>query len=78
MKLKEVRQSKDITADSLAKQLGVDTPMMSRFENYKCLPIPSMLEKLCKILNCSVSDIYKDNEIYIKRDNQAKRKTPFL
>ena len=78
MKLKEVRQSKDITADSLAKQLGVDTPMMSRFENYKCLPIPSMLEKLCKILNCSVSDIYKDNEIYIKRDNQAKRKTEDL
>ena len=78
MKLKEVRQSKDMKADSLAKQLGVDTPMLSRFENYKCLPIPSMLEKLCKILNCSVSDIYKDNEIYIKRDNQAKRKTEDL
>ena len=78
MKLKEVRQSKDMKADSLAKQLGVDTPMMSRFENYKCLPIPCMLEKLCKILNCSVSDIYKDNEIYVKRDNQAKRKAEDL
>lgn len=78
MKLKEVRQNKKIKADELAKKIGVDTPTISRFENYKCLPVPKMLDEICKILNCNVSEIYEDSEIYIKRNSQEKRKSEEL
>lgn len=33
-----------------------------------------MLEKICKILNCKVSDIYADNEIYIPNKAESKEK----
>lgn len=78
MKLKEVRQNKKIKADELAKKVGVDTPTISRFENYKCLPVPKMLEKICEILGCKISDIYQDKEIYIKHSIQGKRKSEEL
>ena len=40
--------------------------MMSRFENFKCLPIPSMLSKLTEELGCTVDDIYEPHEIYLQ------------
>ena len=39
--------------------------MMSKFENYKCLPIPPMMTALCRELGCEVEDIYEPHEIFL-------------
>ena len=66
MKLKEIRIAKGKQQKELAKAIGVDEPMISRFENYKCLPTPPTMKLLLKELECNIEDIYKSNEIYIK------------
>lgn len=71
MRLKEVLEEKHKKAKVLAQEIGADEPMISKFANYKCLPIPVQMEKICESLDCQISDIYKDEEIYYK---QAHRK----
>lgn len=63
MKLKDVRLSKGIKAKELGIKVGTDEAMMSRFENYKCLPTPPTMEKICKELGCEVLDLYDRNEV---------------
>lgn len=63
MKLKAIRDKKQITATELAIKTGTTKDWMSRFENYKCIPIPDTLKKICDILECSIFDIYNKNEI---------------
>lgn len=69
MKLKEIRGYRNIGQAEFAKKVGTTSPMMSNFENYKCIPVPNMLKRMCDILECRVSDIYEDEEIYIKKNN---------
>lgn len=64
MKLKQVRLAKGRKAKELALSIGTDEPLMSKFENYKCLPIPPMMEKLCKELECQPTDLYEKEEMY--------------
>lgn len=67
----------NLKSKDLAEKVGTDASMISRFNNYKCLPIPSMLEKICNVLNCNISDIYNDDEIYMKRSKKSKRKSNY-
>lgn len=69
MKLKEVRSYRNIGQAEFAERVGTTSPMMSNFENYKCIPVPNMLKRMCDILECDMSDIYEDEEIYIKKNN---------
>ena len=73
MKLQEQLTKKEMTGKELAEQIGTDVGMVSRFNNYKCLPIPPMLEEICKALGCEIVDIYEDNEIYVKPKKKAVR-----
>lgn len=66
MKLKEKRKELNIEQTDLAVHVGTNVPMISNFERYKCLPVPTMLKAICKVLKCEVLDIYEANEIYIK------------
>lgn len=63
-KLKELRIAKGRQQKELAKAIGTDESMMSRFENYKCLPIPPMMNALLKELDCQIEDIYEPHEVY--------------
>ena len=74
-KLRQVRIAKGRQQKELAQKTGTDEPMMSRFENFKCLPIPSMLAKLTQELDCTVDDIYEPHEIYMQ-GVRAKESTP--
>ena len=65
-KLRAIRTAKGRQQKELAQKIGTDEPMMSRFENFKCLPIPSMLSKLTEELGCTVDDIYEPHEIYLQ------------
>lgn len=71
MKLKEIRLKKDITASELAKAVGTDKYMISKFENGVCLPTPQMMKRICNFLGCEILQIYKKTEIYITPRNLA-------
>ena len=70
MNLQAVRQEKNIEQADLAKRVGTNAPMMSNFEHYKCLPIPTMLKAICKELGCSLSDLYDHGELYVEVKGQ--------
>lgn len=70
MKLQSKRLEKGIEQADLAVRVGTNAPMMSNFERYKCIPIPTMLNDICKELECNIDDIYDNNEFYFPiRDN---------
>ena len=73
MKLKEIRIASGRQQKELAQAIGTDEPMMSRFENYKCLPVPSMMEKLTRELGCTVEDLYEPSEIYLQAEKKPSR-----
>lgn len=66
MLLNEKIAKKGFTNKEFAKKIGTDAPMVSRFSNYKCLPIPKMMREICDILDCDVEDIYEGKELYYK------------
>jgi transcriptional regulator with XRE-family HTH domain len=77
MRLKELRIAKGRQQKELAQKIGTDEPMMSKFENYKCLPIPEQMNRLVEELGCSIDDIYEPHEVYYQRGNTtAKKKSP--
>ncbi|MEG1662521.1 MAG: helix-turn-helix transcriptional regulator [Clostridia bacterium] len=74
MKLRQIRIAKNRQQKELGNAIGTDEPMMSKFENYKCLPVPSMMKLLLKELNCKIEDIYESSEIYINEGKQVSVK----
>ena len=75
MKLKQIRIAKGRQQKELAIKIGTDEPMMSKFETYKCLPVPSMMKRLTEELGVSVDDIYEPHEVYYQ-GARAKASAP--
>ena len=74
MEMRKIRLQQMVKAKELAEVIQKDEPMISKFENYKCLPIPEDLRKICEFLNCEVDDIYEEDELYIKHKSKPKEK----
>ena len=74
MRLRELRQAAGKQQKELAKAIGTDEPMISKFENYKCLPIPPMMKKLTDELSCCVDDIYEPYEVYYQNSKPTVAK----
>lgn len=70
MKLTELRIERGIQAKDLAVAVGTDAPMISRFEHYKCLPIPKMCARIADVLGCDIEAIYEPHEIYYKKPHK--------
>ena len=66
MKLTGLRAEGGKQAKDLAVAVGTDAPRISRFEHYKCLPIPKMCARIADVLNCDIEAIYEPHEIYYK------------
>ncbi len=76
MQLQEQIIKSGMTAKDFAKRIGTDSPMVSKFNNYKCLPIPTMMKVMCEVLDCDIKDIYADIELYYtKSKSKASKKT---
>lgn len=73
-RLKEIRIAKGRQQKELGKAIGTDEPMMSKFENYKCLPVPSMMKALLQELGCSIEDIYEPHEVYLQMTVAPKKR----
>lgn len=72
MKLKEIRVAKGRQQKELAISVGTDEPMMSKFENYKCLPTPPTMNLILKELGCSVEDIYEAARSLLRSARKAE------
>lgn len=59
MKLKEVRKSKRITLAQLSEKTGISTTHINDVENNLKEPGLSILVRLAKALEVSVTDLYK-------------------
>lgn len=57
-KIKEIRQAKGITQKQLAEQMGADRSYINRIENGNYIPALKYLERIAKVLECSVKDFF--------------------
>ena len=72
MKLKELLIQKNKMAKDLAIDIESDEPMISKYINYKCLPIPKVMSQICQALECEIEDIYEADEIYYQKNIKTK------
>lgn len=71
-KLRQKRLDRRFTIDDLASQLGISQPDFEAFElGLKPIPIP-VLENLCAILGCPMSEFFTDGGISEKAKTQSK------
>ena len=63
MRLRQILEQKKLNGRILAKKLGTDEGAVSRIVNYKVLPVPADLDRLCDLLGVGVLDIYDKEEI---------------
>lgn len=59
--LKKIRQDNELTQEELAKKLNTSRSNIANYENDKNMPSVDMLEKLSKILNCSIDYLMGKN-----------------
>ncbi len=75
MKLRELRIKKGLKQKEFAKLVGVSSMCMCLIENYKCLPVPETMGEMCKVLNCSVNNVYEPREIALQMAKTSQTKT---
>lgn len=62
--IKEKRTQQGISQVDLAKAIGKDVPMLSKFENYVCLPTPEDAKRIVKALKCTtILELYNEKDI---------------
>ena len=49
------RKEQNLTQEQLAQQLGVSNKTISKWENGKCMPDYSIIQRLCEALHCDAS-----------------------
>ena len=60
--IKKLRKEKDITLEELSKKSGVALATLSRMENNKMPGTVTSHNKICKALNVSIAELYKELE----------------
>ena len=51
------RRAQNLTQEQLAEQLGVSNKTISKWENGKCMPDYSIIQKLCTALHVTLSEL---------------------
>lgn len=78
--LAECRKNKNMTQQELASRLNVTDKAISKWENGRGLPDPSLFQNLCKILDISVNELLagereSNDDSIIEYANYTKRKS---
>ena len=73
--LKELRKEKKLTQEQLAEQLGVSNKTISKWENGKCMPDYSLIQKLCEALDVTLPELMDgedaaENSVRVYDDEQ--------
>lgn len=61
-RLKQLRKEKDITLQELSKKSGVALATLSRMENDKMTGTIKSHQAICKAMNVSIADLYREME----------------
>ena len=61
--ISELRKEEGLTQIELGEKLGVSNKAVSKWENGKCLPDPSLYEPLCSILHISLTELFNGERI---------------
>ena len=59
----ELRKEKNLTQEQLGEKLGVTHKAVSKWENGKCLPDPSLYKSLCSILGINLTEFFNGEKI---------------
>lgn len=74
-RIKEKRIEQGLTQPELAKCINRDAPMISKFENFVCLPIPEDANKLAKKLKCTtILELYDEEDLRFINQEQSRPK----
>ena len=57
-----IRKKRGINQEELAHMLSINTATLSRWENGHFEPKASMIKKLCEILNCTETELLKEQD----------------
>ena len=61
-KLKQLRKQRKLTQEQLAELVSVDFRHISYLENGKSFPSSELIERLCKTLNVTYSELFSFDE----------------
>ena len=59
----ELRKSKNMTQEELAEMIGVSSKSVSRWENGRNLPDPSLYNPICDVLEISITEFFNGERI---------------
>lgn len=59
MRIKELRQAKDLSQRELAELAGVPKSTLGEIELYLRLPRPEYLKRIARVLGVSINDLWK-------------------
>ena len=62
-KLREIREARGVTAEALAKHLGVVRQTYYSYENNPARMSVEQAKAVCSFLGCSVGDIFFSDEV---------------
>ena len=74
--IQQCRKEKGLTQEQLGEKLGVTYKAVSKWENARSLPDPSLYEDLCKILDISLTELF--NGDYIKTEELKEKSDEVL
>lgn len=74
--IQKCRKDKGLTQEQLGERLGVTYKAVSKWENARSLPDPSLYEDLCKTLDISLTELF--NGDYIKVEELKEKSEEVL
>ena len=69
--IQRCRKEQGLTQEQLGEKLGVTYKAVSKWENARSLPDPSLYEELCSILNISLTELFHGDYI---REEETREK----
>ena len=75
VRIREKRIEQGLTQPDLAKCINKDAPLISKFENFVCLPIPEDATKIAKTLKCTtILELYDEKDLNLLNSTKTKVK----
>lgn len=80
-RIKEIRKSCKMTQEQLGELINIEPSSLGNIENGYNYPLLSTLEKITKVLNCSMTEVFEyehldDNDVLIDKINKILEKNP--
>lgn len=59
MRIRELREAREMTQGELAERMGVDRTGVNKWESEVALPRARQLPQLAEVLGCSISELFE-------------------